>query len=204
MEWAASSKRAVETLPVDAGAGARNLVALQVSTGSTLGAIAYGTGGIVVDHGWLRLLGAGTPRLTRSIARWNEVGGERRLAGALLVADDAVGGFFAVNEGGLIGPVGHVFYLAPDTRRWEALEMAHRDWVYWVFAGNVDSFYASLRWPGWESEVKALAGDECLLVDPPLTADGATLASRSRAPVPIDEIWRRHTQIDPIAPGARR
>src|SRR4051812_45051753 len=33
------------------------LVALQVTAGSTLGALALHTGGIKVDHGWLRVLG---------------------------------------------------------------------------------------------------------------------------------------------------
>src|SRR5688572_19719452 len=117
VEWAASSSRTVETLPVDAGAGAPNLFALQVTTRSTLGAIAYGTGGIIVDNGWLRMLGAGAPQLPRSIASWNKLDApadQHRLPGALLVADDALGGFFAINGGGLPGPVGHVFYLAPD------------------------------------------------------------------------------------------
>src|SRR6185312_17269325 len=33
--------------------------ALQVTAGSTLGALAVHTGGIKVDHGWLRILGGG-------------------------------------------------------------------------------------------------------------------------------------------------
>ncbi len=200
MEWAASAVRPVETLPVDAGAGAQNLLALQVSTRSTLGAIAYGTGGILVDHGWIRLLGAGSPRLPRSIARWNRLDAptdQHRLRGALLVADDALGGFFAVNGGGLAGPVGHVFYLAPDTCRWEPLEMGHTDWVYWIFTGNVDSFYESLRWPGWETEVQTVDGDQCIHVFPPLWASGEPIATRSRGAVPVEETWSLHAEVYP-------
>ena len=178
--WAASAVRPVEILPVEAGAGGENLVALQVTTRSALGAIAYGTGGIVVDHGWMRMLGAGSARVARTIAGWNRLDAEQhRCPGAILVADDAVGGFFAANDGGLPGPVGHVFYLAPDTRRWEHLEMSHTDWVYWVFTGDVDSFYESLRWPGWEGETRSLGGDQCF-------------ASGSRAPIPVDDAWRLH------------
>ncbi|HUS66574.1 MAG TPA: DUF2625 family protein [Kofleriaceae bacterium] len=183
-EWAAASIRTVETLPVEAGAGAPNLLALQVSTRSALGAIAYGTGGILVDHGWLRILGAGSPRLPRSIARWNRLEAppdRHRLPGALLVADDVAGGFYAVNGGGLAGPVGHVLYLAPDTGRWEELAMAHTDWIYWVFSGDVDKFYASLRWAGWEAEAEALAADRAI-----------TIASGSRASVSIEEAWELH------------
>ena len=43
--------------------------------------------------------GIGTPRLTRDIASWNA----GRSNGFLLIADDAVGGFFAINGGGLRG-----------------------------------------------------------------------------------------------------
>ena len=35
------------------------LYRLQVTTRSTLGALALHTGGVLVDHGWLRLLGGG-------------------------------------------------------------------------------------------------------------------------------------------------
>ena len=73
--------------------------------------------------------------------------------------------------------------------------MAHTDWVYWVFAGDVDAFYASLRWPGWEAEARTLAGDQCLRVSPPLWADGAPLSMRSRAAVPADEVWSLHTKV---------
>ena len=40
-------------------AAAQTLVRLQVSTKSYLGAIAYETGGIVFEQGWITLLGAG-------------------------------------------------------------------------------------------------------------------------------------------------
>ncbi len=75
----------------------RVLTRLQVTTRSTLGTIAYHTGGLLIDHGWLRVLGSGHPLLPRNLADWNE----GRADGCLLVADDVVGGFFAINGGGL-------------------------------------------------------------------------------------------------------
>ena len=43
------------------------LLYLQVTTRSTLGALAYDTGGILVDNGWLRWLGSGHEKLPRTI-----------------------------------------------------------------------------------------------------------------------------------------
>src|SRR5919106_247975 len=62
------------------------LLYLQVTTRSTLGAFAYDTGGLLIDDGWLRLLGSGHPKLTRSLHEWNPP----RTDGAfLLIGDDA-------------------------------------------------------------------------------------------------------------------
>src|SRR5262245_46416472 len=45
--WAAQAPHSVVFLPVNLAAGERNLLSLQVTTRSPLGAIAYGTGGIL-------------------------------------------------------------------------------------------------------------------------------------------------------------
>lgn len=71
-----------------------------------MGAIVYETGGLLIDHGWLRILGSGHARLPRSIASWNQgrtIFGDVDPPGYLLVADDVVGGLFAIN-GGQLGP----------------------------------------------------------------------------------------------------
>src|SRR5688572_8947530 len=54
------SPHVVEVLPVDEGTPASCLRHLQVTTASWLGAVAYRSGGIVVDGGWLRVLGSGS------------------------------------------------------------------------------------------------------------------------------------------------
>jgi hypothetical protein len=69
--WLREATNPVEVLPsVDANRQSV-LVAIQVTTRSPMGAIIYETGGILVDHGWIRLLGSGCERLPRSIADWN-------------------------------------------------------------------------------------------------------------------------------------
>ncbi|WP_117208102.1 DUF2625 family protein [Allorhizocola rhizosphaerae] len=50
-----------EVLPVDPAAGRRCLHAIQVTTRSRIGAMALHAGGVVLDHGWLRVYGGGCP-----------------------------------------------------------------------------------------------------------------------------------------------
>lgn len=92
----------------------------QVATRSPMGAFVYGCGGIVIDGGWLRLLGSGCEQMKRGIYSFNlgksfsEVG---QMPSYLLVADDVLGGFFVVNGGAFGGKVGNVFYCVPDKRQ---------------------------------------------------------------------------------------
>src|SRR5215212_2925025 len=70
--WLAESTNSVEVLPPpDAASRERALLEAQVTTRSPMGAVIYESGGILVDHGWLRILGAGHPRLPRSLSSWN-------------------------------------------------------------------------------------------------------------------------------------
>ncbi|MBK9577976.1 MAG: DUF2625 family protein [Fibrobacteres bacterium] len=91
------------------------LVQLQVTTRSPMGAIVYETGGILVDHGWLRILGSGHPRLDRGLFGWNQgrtIHKPGEPPSHLLIADDLLGGYFAVNAGGLGTKMGKVHYLS--------------------------------------------------------------------------------------------
>src|SRR5258707_6347690 len=104
-QWLSEASNPVEVLPApDDAARKQALVETQVTTRSPMGAVIYETGGILVDHGWLRILGSGHPRLPRSLPGWNR---PRSYAGSgvpppfLLVADDVAGGFFAIDGGGL-------------------------------------------------------------------------------------------------------
>src|SRR5882724_4909241 len=103
--WISEAANPVEILPPpDDTKREQSLVASQVTTRSSMGAIIYESGGILVDHGWLRILGSGHPRLPRSLPDWN-FGRSYVIAGEqprfLLIADDVVGGFFAIDGGGL-------------------------------------------------------------------------------------------------------
>ena len=173
-----------QLLPVDRVRADAALLKLQITVRSPLGALVHGSGGLLIDNGWLRLLGSGSARLPRSVPDWNQDG-----SGLLLVADDAVGGFFAVNGGALEGRTGDVFYLAPDTLRWESLERGYSDFLAFALSPAISQFYESLRWPGWQAEVGPLGGDQALAIYPFLWAEGPGIEQRMRRPVPIGEIF---------------
>ena len=192
--WISAAKNSVEILPPLEAQREKVLLDVGVLLASPMGAIVYNTGGLLVDHGWLRFLGSGSPRLSRTLPSWNQgrssdAHGNRR--GFHLVADDVIGGFFALNGGAFAGPKTEVFYFAPDTLRWENLPgMGYTEFLNWSFNSDLDKFYGALRWPGWQSEVSILSGDEALSIYPPLfTKEGRNIRDCSRRRCPVSEVY---------------
>lgn len=74
------------------------------------------------SRGRLRILGSGCKRLNRGIYDFTlgkSFAEARRMPSYLLVADDVLGGFFAINGGAFAGEAGNVFYYAPGSGEWE-------------------------------------------------------------------------------------
>ncbi|MCB1034079.1 MAG: DUF2625 family protein [Acidobacteria bacterium] len=183
-EWLGEATRLVEVLP-PAAAREEALVQAQVTTRSPMGAVVYETGGILVDGGWLCILGSGHPRLTRTLPGWNA----GRSEGFLLVADDAAGGFFAVNGGAFGDDLGRLYYFAPDMLDWEPLQLGYSEFLVWAFSGDLDGFYQWIRWRGWNSDVRALHGDRCYSFYPFLFTKKGKGGSGRRGEVPVEEAW---------------
>ncbi len=192
---AAKAGARVTVLPATADSARVCLEGLQVTTRSPLGAVAHETGGILVDHGWLRLLGSGHARLARTLGGWNQTLNVP-FADLMVVADDAIGGNFAINGGALGGARGNMHYFAPDTLSWQDLGFGYGAFVGWAFTGNVTKFYEGFRWRGWQAEVEALGGDRVIaLYPPPSSVQGKDLSKVSRSPVPAAELWRFHVDV---------
>jgi Protein of unknown function DUF2625 len=195
--WIEAAMVPVDVLPADETQRNQALLDTQVTIGSPMGAIVYDTGGLLIDKGWLRLLGSGHPKLPRSLPGWNQgrsltAGGES--LGFLLIADDVVGGFYALNGGAFGANSGEVFYFAPDTLCWEPMNsMGYSQFLVWSFSRNLSQFYEPMRWEGWESEVSRLNGEQAFSIYPPLwSAEGKNIAKSSRKPSPIAEIFALH------------
>eukprot|EP00668_Euglena_longa_P016717 GGOE01021007.1.p1 GENE.GGOE01021007.1~~GGOE01021007.1.p1 ORF type:complete len:182 (-),score=36.28 GGOE01021007.1:165-710(-) len=167
------------------------------------------------------ILGGGhRPRLPRTIAQFNQecaaalTGAEAEAGvplGCILIADDIIGGFFALNGGRLSeerGTIAKVFYLSPDTLEWECTGMGYGAFLQWAFLGNIPEFYALYPFEPpvdcpdlaadealtadvqWWREVEGLAATLSFRFSPPLweTAGGAVI-DRARFSVPAAELF---------------
>lgn len=196
LEMELLSNPQIAILPVSAAAGRHSLHRLQVSNRSRMGALALHTGGLLVDGGWLRVLGGGGERGLPSLAEANGLPGEEQAPAALIVGYDVLGGRFEVNGPdpaiiGRPGEPGEVCYFGPDTLEWESLGAGHGDWLSWITEGGTGQFYESLRWPGWQDETSRLPLSHGMTVYPFLWSREAhrDLAGTTRRPAPMAELF---------------
>ena len=186
-QWIREAKNKVQVLPKTPARADSILLAAQVTTRSPMGAVIYETGGLLIDGGWLRVLGSGSPVLNRTLMGWNQ----DKPKGMLLVADDVLGGFYALN-GGAFGQesLGKIFYFAPDNLHWESTNKTYAEFLLFCFSGDLHAYYRKLRWKGWEQEVSTLTGTQGLACYPFLfTKEGKNVAKDKRGVVPIKELW---------------
>lgn len=194
-KWIDEATNKVEVLAKDKERADKTLYETQVTTRSPMGAIIYETGGILIDYGWIRILGSGNPRLNRSLTEWNQGKSFTKsveVPSYLLIADDVLGGFYAINAGGISKEgIGKVFYFAPDNLNWEPMDMSYTDFILFCFSGNVKQYYETYRWKDWKKDVENLDGNSGISVYPFLwTKEGqADINKNSRSPVPMQELW---------------
>ncbi|KAB1987926.1 DUF2625 family protein [Streptomyces triticiradicis] len=227
-EALAASRVSMEVPPVDPVLGRASLHQLQITARSWLGGMVLNCGGVVLDSGWLRIYGSpageepptGIPGGSTDLPSLAEVNGFperldpdwRPRDGGLVVGHDVLGGVFALNgadpkSAGRPGHPGEVVYFAPDSLKWEALEVGHGAWLQWLLTEGTDTFYDTLRWPGWRAESGALTGTQGLSVVPFLWSAEARrdLQSTSRRAVPLAEILGLHRdfalKLDGVDPG---
>lgn len=183
-EWAEAAENHCEILPPSTAREAV-LLEVQVTTHSTMGAIAFETGGVLVEHGWLRFLGSGHPRLKRTLPDWNR----ERSSGFYLIADDAAGGFFAMNGGAFGDDTGNIYYWPPDRLDWEGLRVGYTDFFHWSLTKKLGEFYADLRWPTWNDDLAGLSGDRCFGFYPFLWTNEGSVEKSDRRDVPVHECF---------------
>ncbi|MVX35469.1 DUF2625 domain-containing protein [Myroides sp. LoEW2-1] len=191
-QWINEATRTIEVLPVISKQQAEQvLLDTQVSTRSPMGAIIYETGGILVANGWIRILGSGSEKLTRSISEWNKNKQSNDFSnqpGFLLVADDAIGGYFCINAGVLGKDVGSIYYFAPDSLDFEPLEVNYSQLINFFFSGNIEQFYQDFHWKTEQEDLKSLSPDDVFNFSPPLwTVEGKNLNESIIRPISAEE-----------------
>jgi hypothetical protein len=192
--WIEKATNKVEVLPKDNKRADSSLFQTQVTTRSPMGAVIYETGGILIDNGWIRILGSGSPRLDRSLIEWNK-GKSYTKTGEkpsfLLIADDVLGGFFAINAGGLsTDKIGKVFYFTPDNLSWESLDLGYSYFLTFCFNGDLKKFYEGFRWTDWEKDMPTITGNQGVSCYPFLwTKEGKDINKVNRRFIQIEELW---------------
>ncbi|MFW2160570.1 DUF2625 domain-containing protein [Acinetobacter beijerinckii] len=201
--WLETAKNQFEVLPNNINRAESELLSNQVTTCSTMGAMIYETGGLIIDHGWLRVLGSGSKKLDLGIHEWNigkTIIQQHKQPHYLLIADDILGGYFSINGGSLGENLGDIYYLAPDCLRWENLEIGYSDFLNWCLNGDLDQFYGSLRWNNWKTDVQELTGNQVFSFYPFLwTIEGKNIDELSKKAISIEEnFWLLDTIINEI------
>ena len=190
-DWIKSAKNKVEILPADPVAAKDALYKTQVTTGSPMGAVVFMTGGLLIDDGWIRILGSGNTKFNRTLPDWNKGKSFKEFGETpsfLIIADDAIGGFYILNGGGLGKDVGKIYYFSPDNLEYEPLDVTYSEFLQFCFYNDLSKFYDGNRWKEWREDVSKIKGDEVFNFYPFLwTAEGSDINKNSRKVITIDE-----------------
>ncbi len=180
----------VQVLPADPARARQCLTRMEISDRSWLGALVLNTGGLAIDHGWLRVLGSGCPQLPDVVSE------SKPEHGLVVVAYDVLGGHFiwaSVDPGAK--PTIH--YFGPDTLEYQDVELGYAQWLHAMLTGWMTDFYANLRWPGWEAEVQTVPLHMAIQTDPPpSTQEGRDLRRAARNVVGLKELVAYYSGLD--------
>ncbi|WP_288063727.1 DUF2625 domain-containing protein [Rodentibacter caecimuris] len=179
-QWIAQARNDCQVIKKDQTSAERELFTMQMPISSPIGAVIYETGGILIHYGWLRILGSGSFTLPRGLMDWNfsksfQKSGEKPKY--LLVADDVIGGYFALNGGSLGDALGKIYYFSPKDLTWHNLNFTYTEFLNWALNGNVEVFYQDLFWQNWQEDVKWLDGNQVFVFTPDLSEDKTTAIS---------------------------
>jgi hypothetical protein len=189
----ASSKNKIEILPAEKERADSVIFLSQISTKTELGGVIHNTGGILIDNGWIRILGSGSKQLNRNLPHWNK---GRSMAdfgdssAFTLIADDAVGGFYAINNGGIEKDhINRVYYYGPNSLKWQVTGLSYAEFIIFCISDGLKNFYRDFRWNGWQEEVAKLDGNQVVSCYPLLwTKEGRELKC-NRKVVSVQKLW---------------
>ena len=152
----------------------------------------------MIDKGWIRILGSGSEKLNRGLGEWNKGKTFKNYGDQpthFLIADDIIGGYFALNAGGIGRELGKVYYLPQDTLKWECLDIGYSEFLYWALTGDVHGFYELFRWKNWERDIQTANGNQVFSFVPFLwTEEGKDIENTCRSLVPVEENY--HLTLD--------
>lgn len=116
-EWLAAAGARAHALSAESHRAQRVAAALGDFDHPMLSSVATQLGAVLVDGGWVRVLGGGADGQRADLASWNGLGDSPvlpRTHDLFCVAFDVLGGLFAIDGG---AEPGAMRYFAPDTLR---------------------------------------------------------------------------------------
>lgn len=142
--------------------------------------------GICIDN-WIRILGQESEE-RHGVAYYNGLSEDDCLSGMFVVANDVVGGIYAINIARFENDRDIVWYFAPDTLEWESLEINYTEFLAFAAHGDLEGFYKSMRWNNWKAECEGIGFDEGYSIYPFLWANECKIDTADKRKVPFEEI----------------
>ncbi|UEL47291.1 DUF2625 family protein [Terrisporobacter hibernicus] len=167
------SSKKVEILPVEETVLRQISNTFKIKEDSLFGNIVLNTGGLVIDN-WIRIYGAGKANFFQRNVKFPY--------NNLLVAEDILGGLFALIDNGNIG------YFAPDTLTWEDNDLSYSEFIYWALHGDTDTYYQDYRWNMWQNDIENVDINNGVSFYPFLWAEEDSFEKRVRKEIPMEEI----------------
>ena len=140
-------------------------------------------GGIIIDS-WIRLYGCGKINVIDKNEKYNSFNSVD-----IIIGEDVLGGLFGLKDN-------YIYYYAPDTNKWENLEVYYTGFLDWLInhPNNVNTFYEIYRWKTWKEDCKKLKIDEGIVFYPLLQSE-CDIEKRSKKIINIDELIRFNLNI---------
>jgi hypothetical protein len=196
--WINNPHNKVEVLPSDTGRAKSCIFNININPTSSLAAMIWRTGGVLVDNGWVRILGAGSTKLDRSVFDWNKEKSQLKKDSInyLIIADDVVGGVFALRiTNGINIEEASVYYFGANNLMWYPLNINYRKFIQFCFLGNLDRFYADFRWAEWQEEIKSINTMQTISCYPLLWTKEGKDISLNRKIVSVQDCWNNYAKV---------
>ena len=161
---------------------------LNIPEDSVLASVVKNCNGIYIDN-WIRILGQGNEK-QKGVLYYNTLVDDSCIYGMFIVANDVVGGIYAINISKYENDKNLIWYFAPDTLEWECLDMNYSDFIAWVANGNISEFYETMRWNDWTVDCEKIEFDKACLIYPFLWAKECEINSAEKKTVPFEELMR--------------
>lgn len=195
LEWKSDAKNDVTVFAPDSNRALFAMYEGDLDPNSMLASFILHSGGMVVDHGWIRVLGSGCTDFMRGFKDWNRGKSKPGKDGSyyLLVADDVVGGFFGIKMSPGANPdKAKVWYLGASNLQWVNTGIDYPTFLKFCFVGDMKGFYYDYRWDGWQEEVSKFSQRHTIGCYPELWTRETRVQESNRKVLDVATLWNKY------------